>query len=77
MLQSELFEGNEEEESRKRICSLGCPTNTFCLVANDSDMTAVERRNKIEGGDETCMTGMNIRIVCPVQREREEEAMAL
>ena len=46
-------------------------------VANDSDMTAVERRNKIEGGDETCMTGMNIRIVCPVQRERkEEEAMA-
>ena len=57
---------------KKRIqresAPLGCPTNIFCLVANDSDMTAVERRNKIEGGDETCMTGMNIRIVCPVQR---------
>ena len=52
------------------LCSLGCPTNRFCSVANDSDMTAVERRNKIEGGDETCMTGMNIRIVCPVQREK-------
>ena len=28
------------------------PTNRFS-GANDSDMTAVERRNKIEGGDET------------------------
>ena len=56
---------------KRRICPLWCPTNRFCSVANDSNMTAVERRNKIEGGDETCMTGMNIRIVCPVQRERE------
>ena len=44
------------------------PTDPALSFANDSDMTAVERRNKIEGGDETCMTGMNIRIVCPVQR---------
>ena len=63
---------------KRRICSLGCPTNRSCSVANDSDMTAVERRNKIEGGDETCMTGMNMRIVLCVQcRERKKEAMAL
>ena len=41
-------------QAREGLLSLvsNQPTNRFG-DANDSDMTAVERRNKIEGGDET------------------------